>query len=186
MSIVYTVASSSSSIVVQDLHNHHTAIGWIACKRAKGFGQECFIMNVCCSHSPSASFSSILYFSSLTFQLTSIYSRIILSTTCSFILFTKCLLGDQNRYTHDHHLQPNKCTHTYSLVSSCASEEPIFPCKAAAQALFFLVVGLFSNWSALQVMGLTQVSLVICLHAQSLIQFGIACVNSTNLHSNLV
>ena len=41
MSIVYAVASSST--VVQDLHNHHTALGWVACKRAEGFAQECFI-----------------------------------------------------------------------------------------------------------------------------------------------
>ena len=45
---LYTV--SSSSTVVQDLHNHHTALGWIACKRAEGFAQECFIY-VCMSMS---------------------------------------------------------------------------------------------------------------------------------------
>ena len=41
MSVVYTVASSST--VVQDLHNHHTALGWIVRKCAEGFAQEYFI-----------------------------------------------------------------------------------------------------------------------------------------------
>ena len=80
----------------------------------------------------------------------------ILSTTCSFILFTKALLGNQNRYTHDHHLQRNKYTHTYSLVSSCASEEPIFPSESCC-SLFFLMVDLFSKWNAPDVMGLSCV-----------------------------
>ena len=52
---------------------------------------------------------------------------------------------------------------TISFITSCASKEPVFPCCS----LFFLVVGLISNWSAPQVMGL--------------IQFGIARVDSTNI-----
>ena len=64
--IVYTVASSSTE--VQNVHNHHTALGWIACKHAKGFAQECFIGTVMNKQSFSVQRTDILI-TSLTTQV---------------------------------------------------------------------------------------------------------------------